>query len=254
MARSSSSNEDFKAEPGHSAGDPDVTMIRESGTSSQLDGNAESDDGLANGISSEMSRQVKQLNVPIGTPEVMSGLVHSGDDILRLATHRSQEPWSGRVEDKSKIQAEPTRPRNGAASDVLVSHTHTTPLSDRQRGRVPTKINSRQEPPRYTSAISSTFPPNLPLSIIRLVESYVNQFVASEAWTSAQGEKAYLLVGWSALHAFLVLIVDFQTRTLTKILSEAEMLSESMSSAYCMVARGDKLVLQIRHRCHCRST
>lgn len=197
MARNSSSNEDFKAEP-RPVGDMNLTL--NSGSLPLLDAGPESGLGRANpnGIPSEMSRQVKQLNIPIGTPEVTSGMVHSGEDMLHLAAGDLREPCV--EQDEGSVE----RKEGGIDGYGSVSlsrpapHRTTSSQNSRHRGGVMTPLKSRHEPPRYSSAISSSFPPNLPLSIIRLVESYVNRFVAADAWSPAQGEKGYLLVSWLA--------------------------------------------------------
>ncbi|GHJ84395.1 hypothetical protein NliqN6_0797 [Naganishia liquefaciens] len=210
--RSSSSNEDIKAEPRLSFDDSDATYGQESCTSPQSDAGPESGLETANNhdTPSEVSRQVRQLNIPISTPEVISGMVHSGEDALRLKTHSSQVSRPVLNKETSEHPAEQAS-TSGAKTDLRSTLQIPTSLRNgRQRSRTPTRTQSRHEHLRYASAISSPFPLNLPLSIIRLIESYVNQFVAAEAWTSAQAEKGYLL-----------------TRTLTKILSEAEMLSEN---------------------------
>lgn len=76
-----------------------------------------------------------------------------------------------------------------------------------------TRVNGRPYPKlrRQPSAFSNPFPPNLPLSIIRLIESYVNQFVASESWTAAQGEKGYLLVSVKIHRSCLTLLMSHFT-------------------------------------------
>jgi hypothetical protein len=203
IARNSSSNEDFKAESRHSVSDVDGKEQEVVSSQQSNDVSPESADFEHIGMPSEMSRQVKQLNVPLGTPEVISGMVHSGD-MLRL-----QEPCAEQDE-KSERGAERASALNaGDLTPPALRRVPSPSIQDgRPRGRT-TMSRSRQESTRYASALSNPFPPNLPLSIIRLIESYVNQFVASEAWTAGQGEKGYLLVspGKAWRYSILILLV-----------------------------------------------
>ncbi|KAJ9105269.1 hypothetical protein QFC21_001636 [Naganishia friedmannii] len=172
-------------------------------------------ESLQNGAQQpEWTRQYRQLNVPIDSPAVLSGTLHAGNDIL-----------DSRTDGDADNQAD-TDPTHHIFSKQLDDTNRLTdgPLlknlpPDTKRSSIPkrrtlqrSQVDGRPHPDlrRQPSAFSMPFPRNLPLSIIRLIESYANQFVSSESWTAAQGEKGYLL-----------------TRTLTKILSEAEMLSEN---------------------------
>jgi hypothetical protein len=204
IARNSSSNEDFKAESRCSVSDVDGKEQEIVSSHQSDDVSPESADFEHIGMPSEMSRQVKQLNVPLGTPEVISGMVHSGD-MLRLQKPCSEqdERSEGRAEGAKALNAGSLTPRPDFLRAPSPSIQDGRPRGHSARSR------SRQEPTRYASAISNPFPPNLPLSIIRLIESYVNQFVASEAWTAGQGEKGYLLVshgkGWR--YSILILLL-----------------------------------------------
>lgn len=217
MARSTSSNEDFKADqkgiPASRTTPEVVTDGQATGDLCSLDNHSNGpsqheltlENTVSNGSHSERLQQYKQLNVPISTPEVTSGIVHTGDDILRLdsshATSLRPEQDDAATEfgearhrnaDRDSGLHDPLIDQEAISTSALPS-TETLP----QKARPAAATKSQFEHGRQTSAISSPFPPNLPLSIIRLVESYVNQFVASEAWSAGQGEKGYLLVSLS---------------------------------------------------------
>lgn len=201
MGRASSSNEDLKAE---------LKGMRPTNRQAAVDGQVHDgpessqpksteamqsviEDTSSNEFDSELSQQYKQLNVPISTPEVTSGIVHTGDDMLRLDS--SPAPiHSSNPHGADRTQAKVGHHENGS-SPQFDGQAHSPPREAlRQKARPKAATRSNYELGRQASAISSPFPANLPLSIIRLVESYVNQFVSAEAWTATQGEKGYLLV------------------------------------------------------------
>jgi hypothetical protein len=205
MGRASSSNEDLKAEP---KGTPVTNrqdtvdgFIHDEPKSIQH-GSAEATQSVDentpnNEYHDERSQQYKQLNVPISTPEVTSGIVHTDGDLLRFDSsptpiHAPNSP--GADGDTNGMQGKVGNDENGSTAKLAGQAGSPPREALRQKARPKAALRSNYDLGRQASAISNPFPSNLPLSIIRLVESYVNQFVTAEAWTAAQGEKGYLLV------------------------------------------------------------
>jgi hypothetical protein len=150
------------------------------------------------GQQAEWARQFKQLNVPIDSPAVISGMLHTGDDMFHARTEgdaafRAKESLTSA--DLAKELDDIKGPEDGPLLGDTPPTTKRASAPKRHTSQQ-SKANGRPHPKlrRQPSAFSNLFPPNLPLSIIRLVESYVNQFVASGSWTAAQGEKGYLFV------------------------------------------------------------
>jgi hypothetical protein len=200
MGRASSSNEDLKAEPRVMPSAMREDRVNGKEEQDELQGSAgmsqSYESSLKHESRSERAQQYKQLNIPISTPEATSGIVHTGDDMLRLDSTSTTAPDSEQDGVPIGNDGEPHH-----VDDRIDSHhlplqgqkTRSTTSTDIRQSRPRAPMRSTYELGRQ-SAISNPFPANLPLSIIRLVESYVNQFVSSEAWTPAQGEKGYLLV------------------------------------------------------------
>lgn len=211
MGRASSSNEDLKAETRRmrTAMQDDGVELEEERERHQEFGQTRqtAEDPSIGELHDERARQYKQLNIPISTPEVTSGNVHTGDDVL----------LSGRL---SSTAVDPEQDvalteHNGGphrANDLdedshyygkgqTASATLSVPTQILRQTRTRPSARSTYELGRQ-SAISNPFPANLPLSIIRLVESYVNQFVSTKSWTAAQGEKGYLLVSSCEIYKY----------------------------------------------------
>ncbi|KAJ9108124.1 hypothetical protein QFC19_002591 [Naganishia cerealis] len=195
MSRSVNSADSFESDtrPPPSAGsarNSDLSFV-DGGPSMQS-----STQSLQNGVQqAEWTRQFKQLNLPIDSPAVISGMLHTGDDMFR-----SEGRDAGTVTraDSSMTSGSPSILELNAADSVVGSSSTADSNRPPASGRKASQRRSKADHPH----------PRLRRQ--PLIESYVNQFVASGSWTAAEGEKGYSL-----------------TRTLTKILSEAEMLSES---------------------------